>query len=372
MANQTSASQDGIAPPPQTTPTSQMLGTPDSSGMSTGSGTPNAPASTTAGMGAPNAAPVIDPNQFNGKTAAQGSAVGYTGAGANLNNWDVNGNQTVAGQVKGIIDSNSPLMQQAVQKANEASNGKGLLNSSMAVTSGQSALYGAAMPIAQQDAQTYANAAHANADAANQNSQFNANATNASNAFNATQTNAMTSQNTAATNDMTKTVMADSLQAQVANQSTGLQQSAQAYDAAVKGAMQGADNATKVALANLDSSTRTQLMQMQSQYNVQMQTSNSMASTYQSLVSNITAIMQDQNLDAGAKQSAISNLTSMYNNALQMQSSISGLNLGSLLSPQAMGAPTSGGAGGAGDPNANIGTPQQGGTDQAGGQWEGA
>lgn len=82
--------------------------------------------------------------------------------------WNVQPDQTVAGQVKKIIDTNSPLSQQAETRSLQQSNARGLLNSSMAVGAGQSALYDAALPIAQADASVNANAGQFNANADNQ------------------------------------------------------------------------------------------------------------------------------------------------------------------------------------------------------------
>ena len=81
--------------------------------------------------------------------------------------WDVAQNQTVANQISQIISADSPLMQQARMRAMQSANARGLLNSTMAASAGESALYDAAMPIAQQDASTYASAAQFNADANN-------------------------------------------------------------------------------------------------------------------------------------------------------------------------------------------------------------
>lgn len=97
---------------------------------------------------------------------------------ATTTNWNVNPNQTVQGQVKGIIDADSPLMQQASTKAMQQTNARGLLNTSLGVQAGQAALYDAAMPMAQQDAGTYADAARTNAGEANTTSRFNADARN--------------------------------------------------------------------------------------------------------------------------------------------------------------------------------------------------
>lgn len=82
--------------------------------------------------------------------------------------WNVQPDQTVAGQVKKIIDTNSPLSQQAETRSLQQSNARGLLNSSMAVGAGQSALYDAVLPIAQADASVNANAGQFNANATNQ------------------------------------------------------------------------------------------------------------------------------------------------------------------------------------------------------------
>lgn len=95
------------------------------------------------------------------------------GVGINLSqiqaptNWDVTPNQTVAHQLEQIISADSPLMQQARMRAMQSANASGLLNSTMAASAGESALYDAAMPIAQQDAGTYADSGRFNADASN-------------------------------------------------------------------------------------------------------------------------------------------------------------------------------------------------------------
>jgi hypothetical protein len=81
---------------------------------------------------------------------------------------------TVQGQIGGIIDKNSPLMQRAATRADQSSNRRGLLNSSMAVQAGESALYDAALPIAQQDAATNFRSQELNQGAGNEAYRFNA------------------------------------------------------------------------------------------------------------------------------------------------------------------------------------------------------
>jgi hypothetical protein len=66
--------------------------------------------------------------------------------------WQNTSDQTVQGQLTGIIGQNSPLIQQARTRALEGMNDRGLINSSMAQTAADSAAYNAALPIAQADA----------------------------------------------------------------------------------------------------------------------------------------------------------------------------------------------------------------------------
>ena len=86
--------------------------------------------------------------------------------GPNVRN--VSSNETVAGQMDKILSSNSPLLQRAKTRAAQAANSRGLLNSSMGVQAGEEAVLTTAMPMAQQDASTYANQGLVNQGAQNQ------------------------------------------------------------------------------------------------------------------------------------------------------------------------------------------------------------
>lgn len=92
---------------------------------------------------------------------------------ATTTQWTPDEKSTVAGQLKSITQAGSPLLDQAETAAKQQMNARGLLNSSIAITAGQDALYRAALPIAQQDAQTFGRAGEFNASAANSTSQFN-------------------------------------------------------------------------------------------------------------------------------------------------------------------------------------------------------
>ncbi len=75
---------------------------------------------------------------------------------------------TVEGRVAGLINKNSALMQNAATKARQASNSKGLINSSMAIGDAQRAVYDVALPIASQDANTSFQTKALNQSAGNQ------------------------------------------------------------------------------------------------------------------------------------------------------------------------------------------------------------
>jgi hypothetical protein len=69
---------------------------------------------------------------------------------------DIKATETVAGQLNTLLSSESPYVKLARSKALETANQRGLLNTSIAAGAGEKAAIESALPIAQQDAQTYA------------------------------------------------------------------------------------------------------------------------------------------------------------------------------------------------------------------------
>jgi len=378
---------------------------------------------------------------------SQPKTAGYDAAQAQASTVQPGSNATVQGQLATVLDKGGPLADRATTRAAQAMNGKGLLNSSIAVSAGQSALYDAALPIAQQDAKTFADAGQTNAQLGTQVSVSNAGFKNDAGKFSADAANqALTQQRTAGIQGeqtaqqgrqqsmLQSTDLAAQAQRQIAdiqaqaaqqgrqlsaqeqaqirdlqNQQTmqqagfqqqtalqtqdlarqaeaqkadlasrydlaqmdvasrerlqaadaanqqklqqanaelqkGLQatdnavkQSMQAYDAALKQSMQGLDNQSKLQLATLDADNRVALAGIEAKYKNELQANQSMAASYQSMVDSFTRVMVSPDLDAAAKQKAIGNLTTLYNNSLQMQSDVSGLELGKLLAPEAVG-----------------------------------
>jgi hypothetical protein len=146
-----------------------------------------------------------------GYTPAQATAGKATATGYGVTPYTVDPNATVAGQIKDIIASGSPLLQQAEAGARATMNARGLINSTDAITAGQSAVIGAALPIAQADAATFNQAATNTMTAKNAEAGSTAQATNVAglqnsqletqnSQFNAGQTNASLSQASTASN----------------------------------------------------------------------------------------------------------------------------------------------------------------------------
>lgn len=86
----------------------------------------------------------------------------------------VGSNETVQGQLKGILENkNSPLMQQAQTFGNSYANKRGMLDSSIGASAAESSMINAATPVAQQDASTYYDAKKTNSAQGLQAQMFN-------------------------------------------------------------------------------------------------------------------------------------------------------------------------------------------------------
>lgn len=92
-------------------------------------------------------------------TANQYQSDGFTGVKGNTEfNYDPRSESLVQNQLTGLLDPNSPLMKRAVSQSQELAASRGLQSSSIAAGAGTGAMIDRALPIAQQDAQTYGNA----------------------------------------------------------------------------------------------------------------------------------------------------------------------------------------------------------------------
>lgn len=122
----------------------------------------------------------VDVGQIGNVTAgtAQATLATPTVQGYTADKMTVDNNMLVENRLNSIINKDNPLMQSARTAALQGMNSRGLLNSSMAGEAAQKAVIDSAMPIAQQDAETYRIAAKSNQDAENEARQFVANAQN--------------------------------------------------------------------------------------------------------------------------------------------------------------------------------------------------
>ena len=282
---------------------------------------------------------------------------------AKSNPWDVTTNQTVAGQIQGLIDPNSPLIQQARTGALQQMAARGLQNSSMALTAGDSAAYTAALPIATADAGTYSKAASYNADINNQMAVTNANAQNSINVSNAAQQNQVALQNQQQKNTVGLT---NAQEINKANQfdtaqknTVGLTNAQQQNQVALANAQQ--ENAVKLAnaaqqnnltqaamttqtqkaiadlnaqtqmwSATLDANTKTSLQKLTNENSVLLKTNDTAASIMNAATAALNNIQMSGLTDkTGASAQVWQNLTAMMN----VLSKTSGLDLSSLLRP---------------------------------------
>lgn len=215
------------------------------------------------------------------------TATGYDPAQAQAAQWQVTPEQTVQGQIKNIIDSNSPLMKQTETTGLQQANKRGLMNSSMAVGATQAELYKVAAPIASADATTNANAGEFNASTKQQTELANQNASNTASQFGANATNDASKFNASESNNILK--------------------------------------------LGMDIESKQQLAQTEANYKTLMQSSAGASDLYKTMVANASEIMSNANMDAATKSTAIKNQITLLNSGLAIIGQIGNLDLTDLL-----------------------------------------
>lgn len=323
----------------------------------------------------------MEKSQYERSAAATSAA--ERGAATDVN---VDQNQTVQGQIRGIIDENSPLMQQAATASRQQMAQRGIVNSSMAVQAGQGAVYQAAMPIATADANTFATAARQNAaqrtnmsqfNAQNQtqNAQFNAGQLQQNNQFNA-QTATQSSQFNAGEANLQNRFNAQN-QTQNAQFNAGQQQQGSQFNAQSANAMsqfntgetnlQNRYNAgqlqqnnqfnaqmatqnsqfntqarndmtqfnisTEAALLkqSMDADTRVSLANIEANYQTLMQSTQAAGSLYSQMLTNISNIQNNQNMDAASKNAAIEAQYAYLENGMNLVAGMNNIDISDLL-----------------------------------------
>jgi len=160
--------------PLQTQPTTQQSTTPQTAAAPSTGGVGPLPTPSTGGPG-----PVTPPTMSAQTgldsplgTSLSQSTPGQTPTDYMLSNPNVRNidqeKETVQGQLRGILKSDSPLMKLAERQGLEQASKRGLLNSSLAAESAQVGMMREARPIAESDAQAYQRQALQNQQAENQ------------------------------------------------------------------------------------------------------------------------------------------------------------------------------------------------------------
>lgn len=179
---------------------------------------------------------------------------------------------TVAGGVEKIIAQDSPLMQQAAARANAKMNERGLLNSSQAISAGQSAVLDAATPIAAADAQQ-------------------------------------------ATTKYT------------ADLASNTQLQTQTVDNAFKTAFQTADTAAKLQLQTAHDAVTKSIADVEANYKTLMQTSASASDVYKATMAGIANIYADTSINAVGKAATINGYLGWMRQSMNMIGSVNGVDL---------------------------------------------
>lgn len=273
-------------------------------------------------------------------------------------------------QLGQITSADSPLNTQARTTADALSNRRGLLNSSLAVGSAQDAVLKNAMPLAQQDAATHANAETFNATAkntadqfgaaagntkeltnaqlgtnvslsnateANKTSQFNTNLDANTSQFNATSANQAgafkaDAANTAATQareNATRTAIAQiqaSTTMSVADKQITSQQLQSAADNAAKFGLAQLSTDTQMKIANMDSASKMALSKIGTDSDQLIRSNASAAGLMQQAMVGLAQI-SSSTMDQAAKDVATNNMLTTLKNSLDAVGSISSMNL---------------------------------------------
>ncbi len=236
------------------------------------------------------------------------SAPGYTAAQFQSTPSVVSSNETVQSQISDIIAANSPLMQQAKAQGAIQANARGLLSSTMAGQAQQQAVLNTALPIAQQDASTYAQARGATDLAANQASQRNAELQNAALQQSAANIQERDIVNIGEAGALQRLNISEAGQMQrliIGEAGTTLRQEQELATNRWLGTL---DSETRLSLANIDTNTKLLLGQLDADNRQLLQANASAAATFQEVTGNLATIASS---DMGKKGKAAATTTQL-------------------------------------------------------------
>lgn len=234
---------------------------------------------------------------------------------------------TVQNQLANITANGSALNTAAETSAKKAMSSRGLLSSSIAVGAAQDAVLKNALPIAQQDAQTYANTDSSNAQFRNNADQFNA---GQKNQLTGQLISSDTSLSVADKNIKAQAATTDKTlasQQAISDKTLASQQSISDKDNATKVQLQQIDADVKKSLAQMDETTKTKLQNLDATDKQLLQTNISAANAYAQLAQALANISTSTTMDASAKQQASDNQIGTFRATLQALGQVSGLDL---------------------------------------------
>jgi hypothetical protein len=253
-------------------------------------------------------------------TPTTATATNANASTANAATRAVDSNELVSTQINKVIGEDSPLMQQAGTRAKQAANGRGLLNSTMAIQAGQAAVMDRALPIAQSDAATTSNVLNSNQANTQQTNTFNAGQEQDISKFNANTQTQNSQYNASQQNDLSKF-----------NANAQTQTSQFNASEANKNSIVNASESNKILAQMMDQDTRKQLADIEASYKVLMQSEASAMQMYEQSVKNISEILMNPDLTAEAKTAAVNNQNALLKTGMNIIGKMSGLNLDELL-----------------------------------------
>ena len=221
--------------------------------------------------------------------------------------------ESVAGQLNTILAKGSPLIDVARSGAMETANSRGLLNSSIAAGAGEKAAIETALPIAQQDAATYSQAAGVNQAASNTGKLFNAGSVNTSN-LNQAQ----------AGNTSLQTTQAGQIQSNLSAQAGRIQS-----DLSAQAATQ--ERTTQTLIQQMRGDQATTLANIESQYKQLTQTNAGAANFFAETQKQLVSALGNPNTSADQKASEVSAINATLQSGLAVIGAIANLDLGGLL-----------------------------------------
>ncbi len=247
-----------------------------------------APNGVTSGVNKPLQVPT--PGQLGAQAGAGNGIIGSA-----ITPWNITADQTVAGNIEGILSGDSPLLQQARTRAMQQMGSRGLINSSLAASAADSAMYDVANTIAQADAATKAKAVGYNADQLNQQV---------------------------------------TLDKQLANQMSQAQLSADTsrYSTDTQARTAALNNESQRMLAQMNDQQQVTLQRMQQDNQTLLNTNQQAAAAFNNSMQYIDVINRDPNLDGPAKTRAIAQIYYNLQTQLRTLSQVSSVDVTGSLS----------------------------------------